>query len=95
MDGLELLDPLLRLISLALEHDDRPRETLDHFSLPLLELILTPAQLLEIALLPLELILRPLEREELLLGSLNLIVQLLRGAVIVLVEFEVLFTVTR
>ncbi len=83
IDRAQLLDPLLRVVYLALEHHQRPGKVLDHLRFPLLELLLPAAQFLELALLLFDMLLLALELDQLLLRLLHLVVQALDGFVLI------------
>jgi hypothetical protein len=88
VDALQQLDPLLRVVSLTFEHDERARELIDHVGLAALQLILPARKLFEFALLPLNRILLPLQRNELFLRLLHLIVEVLAGQRFVVGQIE-------
>src|SRR6266853_1186018 len=88
VDALEQLDALLRVVRLALEHDDRAREFLDHLLTARLELLLAPAHFLELALLFFDQLLLPLEREKLILRFLHLVVEMLAAEGVIVGKFE-------
>ena len=87
----ELFEPLLRVVSLALQHYQRPGEFIGHFRAASLELFLTAAQFLELALLFLDLFLLTFELEQLLLRFLHLRIEMLCRKPFFLVQFKHLF----
>ena len=87
----KLLEPLLRVVRFALEHNQRARQFVGHFRAAALQLFLTTAQLLEFALLFFNQLLLAFELEQLLLGFLHLRVEMLGRERFFLAQVQHLF----
>src|SRR5712691_4296384 len=87
----ELFEPLLSVVSFPFQHYQRPGEFIGHFRAASLELFLTAAQFLELALLFLDLFLLTFELEQLLLRFLHLRIEMLGRDTFFFAQLEHLF----
>src|SRR6266446_8248257 len=87
----DLLQSLLRIISFALQHDERARQLVGYFRAPVFQFLLAATQFFQLPLLLFNLLLLAFELEQLLLRFLHLRIEMLGPERFFLAQFQHLF----
>src|SRR5712671_848609 len=87
----QLLESFLCVVSFALQHNERARQLIAHFSATAFQFFLFPAQLLELPLLFFDLVLLTFELEQLVLRFLDLGIEMFWRHRVLFAQFQHLF----